>query len=271
MRDDDHSFVDDAIRDLAHAVEAELEEHPDPDELLAHSRGELGPERAAWVEDHVVWCRDCASFFREDSPFDDEVDALDPEERETQWQALRRRLQETDDPGAAEPFANGRHRSAAAAPLPPGVKKESRRFPFLQAAAMLLGALGLGVWIGHVARSPGDSGAVVANPEIVDLVPPGSERTMEEETLEVADDHLAVLVLSTRLATSGGSYQARFRDATGEVVLSVDGLEPNEYGNLTLLLFAGALPPGRYSIDISEAGGGETVERFSLLVSSGAR
>jgi hypothetical protein len=252
MNQEDQHFVDEAVRDLARAVEEGLEEHPDPDTLLAHHRGELSPEEAAAVDDHVLWCRDCASFSRHTPVPEEELGPVDSDEAAADWRALRRRIE-------AESTSEQDTTSAR------------RQVPAARAAVAAIALVAAGVWIGHVLSDGESPPAPEPNVQIVDLAPPASDRATDAPATEFGSETYTVLVLSARLPEDAARFEARFVDTSGRTAYTVRDLVPAEYGNLHIGLPPGALAAGEYRVELVEPDTPEPLETFPVRVLEPAR
>lgn len=247
MNQEDQHFVDEAVRDFARAVEEGLEEHPEPATLLAHQRGELSPEETAAVDDHLLWCRDCASFSRHTPVPEEELGPVDPDEAAADWRALRRRIE-------AESTSEQDATSAR------------RQVPAARAAVAAIALVAAGVWIGHVLGDGETPAAPEPNVQIVDLAPPASGRATDAAATEIATDSYTVLVLSTRLPEDAARFEARFVDTSGRTAYTVRDLVPAEYGNLHIGLPPGAIEPGEYRVELVDPHTPQPLETFPVRV-----
>jgi hypothetical protein len=248
----DEASWDDDVRRLARAVEANLSAHPDAEALVAHQRGDLPQAEADALEEHLAWCRDCASLYR-DVPwfFEEEAEPSDPAERAAAWSALEARLEEEEPPVAAHP-----------------VRRRTTGFRLMSGLAAALAVVlgGAVYWMVQMHGRVDELGRPRGNVPIRDLAPEGAERTPEQGPPTVSLERGAQLVLDTSSDLAAGSYLAEIEEQDGRVLWRIDGLRPTDYGTLTLALPPGALPPGLYRIVVRGEGGAPEVGHYTLRV-----
>ncbi len=249
-----------AVREVAAAKRRQLPAHPAADELVAYQEQQLPGAAAARVREHLAICPECAQLVLDlstfpDVPLRDAAMALSPEEDEEDFEALLGQLPE---------------QRADVVPLPapaPG----PRRWPVLMmAASLLLGVLGLGLWLGGVGsplRPAPDARAAV----LLDLYPvaPDARGAGSEEVVEIpaGDAHL-VLVLNASDLGSFPAYEAEVRSG-GRLVLRGAGLKPGAKDTVTLIVPRAALPADRYEVLLfgsSEDAGNTRIARYLVEV-----
>jgi hypothetical protein len=124
--------------------------HPTPEALTAYHAGELVPDAEAEVQEHLAVCRHCARLLLDlpaflAAPGEAAAAAGQPEAAETgadvAWQALRERLPRPPAEPARRPAG------APAPPAPPARRAGPRRALIQLAAAMLLAAVAVPLWI----------------------------------------------------------------------------------------------------------------------------
>ncbi len=252
MSDDAHR--DDEVRRLARSVEANLAAHPDAETLVAHQRGELPEGEAAALEEHLAWCRDCASLYR-DVPwfFEEEAEPAEPEDLAADWSALEARLAREKAPGPAE------H---------PEPRRRVTAFRLMTSlAAALAVALGIAVyWIAQTHGRVDQLQQPRGNVPILDLAPEGAARARAEGPPAVSLERGAHLVFNTEAELGNGLYQAQILGEDGRLRKAIGDLQPTGYGNLTLWLPPGSLHPGLYRIVLRTEEGGPEVGHYALRV-----
>lgn len=232
---------------LGRAVEDTLDEHPGPARLLAYHRGELPPEEAVAVQEHLAWCREDAALLLElVETFEDEVEGEADEEEEAAWQRLRPTL--PVELQAASPSLS------------------SSPWVWSLAASLLVVGFTSG-WavVEHQRRLAGERPRV--NVPIQDVAPPASERAAAEAPLGVTlspEEDRVLLILNPSTSPAPGRYRLRILDAEGQQVFATEDLEPTPFGNFTLELTRGFLDPGLYRIEIYAAAGRTLLDRYSL-------
>lgn len=234
---------------LGRAVEDAMDEHPGPARLLAYHRGELAPEEAAAVQEHLAWCREDAALLLElVETFEEEVEgAADEEEEAAAWQRLRRTLPEMP---------------SAAAPTP---SSHSPWFWSVAASLLVVGFTAGWAVVEHQRRLAGERPRV--NVPIQDVAPPASERAAGEAPVEVTlapEEDRVILILNPSAVPAPGRYRLRILDAGGRPVFATESLQPTRFGNFTLELTRGFLVPGRYRIEIYTADGRTVLDRYPL-------
>jgi anti-sigma factor RsiW len=248
--------IDQALGDLASSVEEGLAVHPDEHPFLAHKRGELSPQEADALEEHLAWCRPCAALWQEVSGLGaGEPEPIDPEEKRGDWESLQRRLAAGEEPvHAGEP-------RPAPEPAP------RRRYSPAIAAVLALALGGAGVWIATLNTRLDDQRRPRPNVAVRDLKPPAAERQGAESGLEIDAGETTVLVLNPRTPVADDAYRAEIlAEDGGRPVWTLDGLVPTLYGTFTVQLPPGSLAPGEYRLVLLSAEEAEPLETFHLRV-----
>lgn len=233
-------------RDLARQLERLAQEerqrqgaaHPTLEVLGAYRRGELGPEEREALQDHLAVCAECAEELLELGRFQEMMEADEPmlaessasAETEASWQALRARLGQRQQPVESPP------------PAPIPIRRRipsSRPFQAL-AAALLVGLIGLPLWL-----------LLRPEPAPVVLVQPGAFETTRGpgEPISVPLSK-ATVVLSLPLPSRAAftAYRAEILTLKGEPRLTVTPapvpVAPGPAGTEPPRLVAFALPQG---------------------------
>ena len=250
----DDAPQDDEVRRLARSVEANLAAHPDAETLVAHQRGELPEGEAAALEEHLAWCRDCASLYL-DVPwfFEDEAEPAEPEDMSADWSALEARLAREKEPVPAE------H---------PALRRRVTAFRLMTSLAAAL-AVALGIAVYWIAQTNGRIDQLQqprGNVPILDLAPEGAARARGEGPVTASLERGAHLVFNTEAELGAGRYQAEVLGEDGRLRREIGDLQATRFGNLTLWLPPGSLRPGLYRIVVRGEGGGPEVGRYALRV-----
>ena len=261
------------LRDLINAERRTLQGHPDVDELLAYAEGRLTGEPAERLRDHLAICRECADFFLNLSAFEkalaveDARTASNPR-AEAAWWEFQSRLKEEEQivppspPAEVTPFRR-EVRPAASRPFWHG---RAMRL----AAAVLVAAVGLGIW--NLWSRPG-AGVLETNQEVSEETrfltfrpaEPEARGTQRggavgwrdrEKELSVTQDEFLGLPLPEG-ALSYPAYRAEVVNAEGgPPLLTAEDLKlmPRVEGGsgqgFTVKLKRGALDPGEYTIRV---------------------
>lgn len=235
-------------------------EHPPVSQLIARQRGTLAAGAAAAITEHLSLCGRCSALALEVADFlaagdegeEDDTSAADDEEA---WRALRRAqlLQPAEPPPA-------RRRSPLA----------SLAFAYGLAAAFaaLSAVLLLAPWL-RPPRPPRPSVSPVSpwvNPGLYDLAPVSGERSGDAVPsvpvrFRSAGD-AALLILNPAQAADAARYEVRIRRADGKLAWRSTELLRQPSGAFHLGLPAGALPAGRYVLELY----GRTAGRPDVLL-----
>jgi hypothetical protein len=219
-------------------------EHPSTSRIIAYYRGEVPPPEAAVIAEHLSLCEECTSIALDAAEFfaDDEEDAA-PADLEASWQQLR----------AAAPRVEEHPLSPVPALSPPRtIPRRSlvRSLAFAYGLAAAFAALSIGLVLFHgKSQAPQPQ----ANEAIYDLTSSGSERGEEAQVTRIrfrSPGGSALLILNPAVAANSARYGVRIRRADRAVVWRSEDLERQAPGAFHLSLPAGALPPGRYSVDL---------------------
>lgn len=237
-----------AFAELVEATHRPPGDHPSADGWLAYHRGELAAAEEERLQEHLVRCRDCFDLAQAAETFagtpedSEEPDAGDETSSAALWRLLRPRLAPVRE-----------------------VPRSPRRFrlPETLAASFFVALVALSAWSVHQQRELAELRAPRPDAPIVDLF---------------AGDRLSLSSpAETRLAAGTGPwmlvfhpsddrplYRLAVRDAATGRELSSHELRPDADHVLTLALPAG-LPPGRYRLLLSGAGGAGSVPEEHLL------
>lgn len=216
--------------------------HPTLEILGAYRRGELGPEERKSLQDHLAVCAECTEALLELGRFQEMMEADKPmpatfatfeasAETEASWQAVRARLGQRQQPAAPPP------------PAPVPIRRRissSRPFQAL-AAAVLLGLIGLPLWL---LLRPGPAPVVLIQPGAFEITRgPGDARSPISVSLSEA-----VAVLSLPVPSRGAytAYRIEILTLKGEPWLTVTpspvAVAPGPPGTEPPRLVALALP-----------------------------
>ena len=222
-------------------------EHPELDTLVDYLSDTLDEDQDERMRDHLAACKQCGAKVLDLEPL---VNPEAPPEGvadlalEVAWKDLKSRMQVAQAPRSA-----------------PG----AARWPMALAASMLVGVVGLSVWVTELRRSTGqlrEQVAGLSRPQVnlplfyVDELTRSS--TNEATPVEVpAEAMYFVLIFSSAEFGGYDSFELDFTDAEGREVLRSTGLELSESGGLRLGLSRDVLPADEYRIRLSALDGGE--------------
>lgn len=232
-------------------------EHPPVSQLIARQRGTLAAGAAAAITEHLSLCGRCAALALEVADFlaagdegeEDDTSAGDDEEA---WRALRRaQLLSPAEPPPA------RRRSPLA----------SLAFAYGLAAAFA--ALSAALLLAPRPRPPRPPASPISpwvNPGLYDLAPASGERSGDAVPsvpirFRSAGD-AALLILNPAQAADAARYEVRIRRADGTLAWHSTELLRQPSGAFHLGLPAGALPAGRYVLELY----GRTAGRPDVLL-----
>jgi putative zinc finger protein len=220
-------------------------EHPSTSRLIAYHRGELPPAEEATVMEHLSLCEECAALVLDAAEFfaDDDEEEATPADLEASWQELR-----AETPRAEERPPS---RVPALSP-PPSIPRRSlvRSLAFAYGLAATFAAVSVGLILFH-GRSPAPRPQ--ANAGLYDLTSSNSERGEGTQPTRIrfrSPDASALLILNPAVVPNSSRYGVRIHRTDGAVVWRSEDLELQTLGAFHLSLPAGALPPGRYSLDL---------------------
>ena len=229
----DENVLRRAIREATAADRAALHDHPDVEDLLAYQERALPQEEAAAIREHLALCRECTDFVLdlEDFPH------LEAREGEPE-------LTEAEH---AEDLHALLGTLPAARPVPPDKPTSTPwRAWFPLAAGLLIGALGLGLWLADM----GDVEPAVEPAAAWDLFPEeGGRGAVTAIILDPVYPEETRLVL--RFNTLGLDRSARYRLEArhGErEVFQHRGLRPDSQGTFTLLVDRSVMPAGEVRV-----------------------
>ncbi len=269
MNGHEQPTIDDAVRCLGAEMASVDDDHPDADVLGDYAEGGLLDSERDAVDDHLLWCRDCADLVadRELLSHTNQPSGSLPMPIDAALNELRARI-EDGEKEAADDVAAGPHVTAG-----PRSSRSTRLRVALRLAAALILAGGWGITLQqlHSARSKNHAltqprfGVVVTDAAIS-----GSERGGEQApnrlTFDATTDHL-VIVLTPDEPTIDGTFVGRILTLDSSIVVEGAPLRPTNQGTFTLGLHRDSLPPGRYVIEIARAGGSSSApERFPVEI-----
>lgn len=201
--------------------------HLSVQELTTYQEGELSEEEAHKVAEHLAACPECSAQLRElEDFFAPPSTATAPGvasfEAARDWRKLRSRLE------ADQWFDRGE-------------RPRRWRLGASAVAAVLLAVLGLSLYVWLQIPEGRFQTLEPLNSRLGTRSPGG-----ETETAQLP----IVLLLRSPLQEPLPSYQAEFRDESGQVVRTVSGLRENDSFEVELPLRRWSLSPGRYEIDL---------------------
>lgn len=213
--------------------------HPQPRRLAAYQRGELPPAEAAAIAEHLSLCSACTAIVLDAAEFfatgdEEETAAADQEESWRELQAARAK-------------------TAATAPTPPRpIPRRSlfRSLGFAYGLAAVFAAVSVGLIVFRGTPPPPQP---QVNPGLYDLAPSGAARGEEARPKPIhfqTPGGSALLILNPAVIPSSARYGVRIRRMDGPVVWRSEDLVPQASGSFHLSLPAGALPPGRYELEL---------------------
>lgn len=220
-------------------------DHPSTARLIAYHRGEIPPVEAAAVTEHLSLCSECAAILLDAAEFFSEEDGEEAAsaDLEASWQELR----------AAVPRGKERSPSAVPSPVPPPAappRSLLRSLAFAYGLAATFAAVSVGLLI---FRTPVPPPQPQVNPGLYDLTPSGAERgegTLVASIRFQTPASSALLILNPAVVASSTHYGVRIRRMDGPVVWQSEALVPQASGAFHLSLPSGALPAGRYSLEL---------------------
>ena len=243
---DKPASIDDSVALLAQAVERGFEEHPSPEELVSYHRDELPPSAADAVQEHLTYCRDCASllldlpgFFEPPDASTAGTDSLDD--------ALNQLREQVETPAVE---------TATLPALPARILADRRSL--LALAAIGLAAVSLIGWLDSFRRSRSLEQQLVEatrprfGVRIEDIAASGDRSVGADSTtvsIQVESDR-TILILNPVENLGYTRYQGRILDQEEHLVASDEMLEPTRFGTFTLALARGFLRPGRYTVEV---------------------
>ena len=256
-------LIEHAAQDLGEEARRTVNDHPEPEELVAYQEGRLGEHIAARVRRHLVDCTDCAQEVLQLAAFDREPPPdLLPSAAETaaDWAALQRLVEgEKRGPGTDDvtrPAAGG------AAPV-----RAPRRasVPWLLAASILFAVTGLSFWLAglgqRAARPVPGPAASAGNPILVALLPDGEDRrrgaTGAREIEMPAAFDVLILRLNLGDQTPFPAYRAELFDAAGVKVWSRPQLQRQPAGHFLVVIDRAFLEAGRNRLQLVGVRDGE--------------
>lgn len=236
-------------------LQADVNEHPDIERLVAFQEGRLSARESDQIAEHVGQCVECSRDLGEIATFDEPVEA-DPDVRDLDfidedWAEFQRR---SAGQGAAAEEGDG-DRAASPALV--------RRFDLSHlsvAASVAVAVIALSVLLAPKEEIRGIDRIASARPLLFDLIPDAerSSRAASRHDIRVGAD---VDVLAPRLhigdLASYDSYRVEILDSAGEIAWQADGLARQPAGQFLLLIPRRELPPDQYSLELFAVVNGE--------------
>ena len=251
------------------AAEERRAQHPEPGELIAYSQGALAEERRDQLQEHLASCAECARLLVDFADFDglappDGGERLTDAEVAAARRLLERRIEmvaTVASPAAA--VRGARWTGAFASPRPWQ----------LLTAALAAAVIGLAVFGGSQHQLLRRLGQPEVNVATHDLEPVESDQLQggpsAAPTVIDGATRSAVLILQLHEVESHPAYRVAIRGSDSRQVWSRAGAARDPVlGNFTLRLPPGALPPGRYDVEIFGVGDDreELLARYAIEV-----
>lgn len=219
-------------------------EHPSTSRLIAYHRGQLPPAEIAAVTDHLSLCEDCTGLVLDAAEFfTEEEEEAAPADLEASWQELRTATSRAEErPPSPVPVLSP----------PPAIPRRSlfRSLAFAYGVAAAFAVLSVGLVL---FREMSPSPRLQVNAGLYDLTSSSSERAEAAQATSIrfrAPGDSALLILNPEVIADSARYGVRIYRADGGVVWRSEDLALQALGGFHLSLPAGALPPGRYSLDL---------------------
>ncbi len=257
------SSFPDSLRLLTQAVERSLEDHPEPEKLLAYHRGELSAEEAAEIEEHLTWCREDAALLLSIAAFSQEaIEAPSEEETNSALERFRTRLSSERDPETSSAFW---------AKLP-GFLPRPPTLAYGLAASLSVVVVVVTIWAVSTQQRLQDASRPRPNVPIEDLNLWVGERSAPEAPDPVVltpEADRVVLILNPSGRLTSQDYLVRLVDEGGRIVWDFTGLEPTAWGNFTLELSRDFLAPGVYLVELYglSEGAERSLGRYAVEIS----
>jgi hypothetical protein len=245
--------VDALARAVAAAKSAQLDRHPEPDELVDYYLGTLLSTEVERIQDHLALCRDCAKLVLDLSAITRKAPAGEGRptpELKAEWEKLRSRLERRQSTSLVR-------------------SRLTRTTPWALAASLLLSACLL-VWDLNLHRSLDRGGLPRADLVLVDLAPAarGAERS-EERPVQVrfpAGAAKLVLLLNLGDLRSFPHYEMQLLAPGGRVRWRTDDAPRGEDGTFLLEVSRDMLAaPGLYHVLLEGRRGREEVRLADYL------
>ena len=239
-------------------------EHPDDETLAAYHARKLSPAVEKRVQDHLLLCRECARLLLglgelDDPDFGPGIEI--PEGTgEALWDGLRQEIRKEPAPAVA-----------AVVPFPPRRISGPPRWISALAAALMVGVIGLSVWVASLRRTVGELSRPEVNATVLDLVPLGigqREGGNGAAAVVPSGSRMITLILSPARRGDFQDYEAEIARAGGEVVWHGQGLRPNDYGSFSLTLPRRALGTGEHRLRLFgiRSGRREVLGEYALQI-----
>ena len=236
-----------ALLAVAEDVRRALAGHPSPEELLDYHLGTLDPEDRERLRDHLTLCAACADAVLDFAVFPDleppvGTPASPEHEMAQDWRRLSAKLE------AAQTLRRP----------PAGPARESGRLAWVLAASFFAATLGLALHVVQL-RQASDPSEPRTDVVFMSLAP------REEEPVRGAPESVGVpawadrvvLVLSLGDLRGFPSYRLEMTGSTAGTIWTAADVHRAENGTFTIELDRRTLPPDRYRIVLSGAGGEE--------------
>jgi hypothetical protein len=257
-----------ALRALAARERRALDDHPTPETLGAYRDGELPPDAAETLRDHLALCPDCAEMLLDFATFEqftppEESASLTDSDVGAAWQRMQQRLapvvevakvvEMVETPEAAPVVAQEKK----PAPLPfvpraseyePVVLRRRLRTAYAIAATLAVGVVGLSMWGGVLQGRLRD----LSKPRVnLGFVYAFSEDNKErgESSGEVLSGKTPVLVIEPTDLPPADDYGVEVRNPGGALILKTSGLVPSR-GSFSMELPSAQLSPGSYRVEL---------------------
>lgn len=208
-------------------------EHPDFERWVDYREDRLSPSEMAELQGHLAECPRCTGLLLdlEDflTPPDESDDGTRDFERAAVWRAIR-----------------------------PSRQRPAWYLPVSLVAAVLVGALGVGLWTSGQRQDLHQMEQLVAqltapqpNAPIYHLVPTTRSSRPAQQGFPLAEEmQTFTLVFNLVASDPQASFRAELINTAGEVALEVGDLELDDLGTLTLGLSRRSLPAGEYVVHL---------------------
>lgn len=219
--------LDRALTSLFAEEHAGVAGHVEPEELLAYHEGELAPEDARRVRDHLEGCRDCVAALLDletlAAPDPPRADGATDFELAAAWRTFRKSVD-----GAG--------------------RRPTLRWFQAAAAVLLASTLGLSAWVIELRQARQQSSEPRLNVPVLYVEstrgPDGFDGRIE---IPAGEESFMLFLMPTDLREFA-SYEVEISGTGGGLAWSGGGLELSDYGALRIGLSRRFLPTGDYRI-----------------------